>query len=182
MKKEEKYRNLLRTIKRYEPALHNRQELTDDIIRAVRAETRNTGLADKLLQFLFSWVGTRWMRVSMGMLTIGFIVVFSVQQLAMRQRISQLENQLIYSRLEAPGDQGLPIYQRLLLNMVVQEQDDDSITISKREFTELINNYFIHNDYYETGGRSEKLTHLLESFFSNNPSGSESENRSTKEL
>ncbi len=144
MKQEERYERVLKRLKTFEPALDNRQELTDRIMRSVREVKHATGPSDLVLQFLFSWVASPWLRISMAVIAIGFIVAFSMQQMNMSQRIDQLERQLIVAQDEMPGHVAGPaISERVLMNMLVREHQNDSITVSTKDLEALLNSLML---------------------------------------
>lgn len=152
MKQEERYRRALKRLKAFEPALDNRQEMTDRVMRSVREEIHASGPIELVLQFLFSWVTTPWLRISMAVITIGFITAFSLQQMKMTQRINQLENQLTIAVEEMPEYVAGPsISERVLMNMLDREQQNDSVTVSTKDLQELINSFmlFIEDPAYK---------------------------------
>lgn len=144
MKQEERYRRVLKRLKTFEPALDNRLELTGRVMRSVREVKHAPGPVELVLQFLFSWVTTPWLRISMAIITIGFIIAFSMQQVKMTQRINQLERQLTIALDETPGYAAGPaISERVLMNMLVREHQNDSITVSTKDLEALINSLML---------------------------------------
>jgi hypothetical protein len=144
MKQEEGYKEVLKRLKAVKPVLDNRKELTDRVMRSVMEIKYGSGPVERVWKFLFSWVATPWLRTSMAILAIGFIVAFSMQQMKMSQRISQLERQLTLALDETAGYAAGPaITERVLMNMLVREQQNDSITVSTRDLEALMNSLIL---------------------------------------
>ena len=183
MKQEEGYKEVLKRLKAFEPALDNRQELTNLVMRSVGEVKDDSGPAERVLQFLFRWVATPWLRTSIAVLAIGFIVAFSMQQMKMTRRINQLERQLTLALDEmADYAAGPAISERVLMNMLVREHQNDSITVSTKDIEALMNSLMLFKEGPAFNHKFNRAVRPAEKNSRSNRSAGYAKDVTTKEL
>lgn len=140
MKRDEKYQEVLRLLKKHEPQLNNKKGLTEEIMYSIRRPGEITKSANRIQTCLFAWVGNYWLRGSMAIIAAVFIGMFVFQQATIAKRLENIEKQLVRSKNSfTQADQDLGTMQKAILKMVALEKD--SITVSRSDLEAFMTSY-----------------------------------------
>ncbi len=165
MNTEDKYSKVIGTLKGNRPVLENRERLTDDIMREIRASSEKFPLQERLGYYLFGWVNVYWLRGTMAVAAILLIGFFIFQQVVIADRLSNMEEQLVQTVNTINGnrpDRDLGGNQKILMKTVLKDQMmDDSITVSRSDLEELLNNYQELRENYEIDQKSVGLNPFI---------------------
>lgn len=139
----DKYSKVIEVLKKNEPELSDKQGLTDKIMSRIQAMPERNSLAKRLDDLLFGWINSVGLRLAMATITIFLIGFFVVQQTLIQNRLNSLEKQLVKTTSTINGQKPEPgVIQKVMLKMVIKNRiKEDSITISKDDMNELLDNY-----------------------------------------
>jgi len=163
MNNSNKYSKVIKVLRENEPALDNKEKLTDEIMRRIIGPEEKLIPQAKFSSYLFGWTEIGWIRGAMGVAAVLIIGVFIIQQLIITDRINSLEKQLIRTVHTINNHEpDLGIMQKVMFNIVTKDHTvEDSITISRSDLEELLDSYMELEENYET----IKQDAGLESFF-----------------
>lgn len=183
MKKEEKYRKVIERLKKVEPVLEDKEQLTNKIMSSISKVPKTSETQEKMFYFFFGWVRNPWMRLAMASITILFLVVFSYQQFIIGKRISSLEYQLsMTENVSKTEEAGMAISQRVMIKILSRTQEDDSITVSKDDLEKLLNSYLELQENYESLKPAEQKSPLFRELIRRDKNEKKQENSESKNL
>lgn len=143
MKAQENYSKVIEALKKNQPSLNDAEVVRENILRRIQATPPSTSLWEKLDRYLFGWVHTPVLRLSMATLTLFFIGFFMVQQVTIQQRMRQLEKQLVSAGSTFNSQEpGLGMMQEVMLNVATKNwTKQDSITVATEDMHALLDQY-----------------------------------------
>ena len=175
MRTEDTYQKLVRKLRNSDPFLDNKTELTDEIIRSIRTVREKRRASDRLFASMFAWVDSYWLRGTMAVFALLFIVSFIGQQLSMASRLSNLEVRMQgYSTSAGDHRPELEIMKAVLVNRLLPAED--SVTVSKADLEELLNSYLELQKSSHSGKKNYLLEPVLHKRIRQNPEKSTNDN------
>jgi len=142
MDKKDKYEKIVKLLADNKPSLHNREELTGQIMDQI-GQTQPAGPQLRSLHdYAFRWVNNGWFRSAMAAAATIFVAIFVFQQAMINHRISSLEDQLVKTVKSIDSRQDPGMRHLMMLETLVNTQSEgDSIMVSRADLEKLLKAY-----------------------------------------
>ena len=135
-----KYEDLIRFIRKNKPEMKHPDIVTEKVMDELRKGKSGIGMKHILIEVLFGWIYIGWVRKSMVLIAVSFIVLFGYQQAVILKKINELSGQRINDgNLFMTGSiNGLP-ERAGLFRLSGKDLSGKKTIVSKKDIDEMIN-------------------------------------------
>jgi flagellar biogenesis protein FliO len=93
-KEDGKYDKVLELLKGAKPVLNQTYEIEENVLRRIQETNRNKADFSDLLESLFGWTESKWLRRTMVMASLFIVIVFVFQQSILLSKITRLSRKI----------------------------------------------------------------------------------------
>jgi hypothetical protein len=153
---EKKYRKILNILKKSKPVLQNTSDLEENVINMILQKQKTKDRPFNILDVIFGWVYVRWVRTVLVTTSVLLILVFVYQQTIILKRINNLDSRAIFLENQMVSGEENDGDRTLLYRLSGRILPAKGITISEKQFDQII------NSYNELEGKYKNLIKLIE--------------------
>jgi hypothetical protein len=136
---DKKYDKVLDLLKKSRPVFGNADVFSKKVIRLLHEQKSKVSLPELIIEYLFGWVYTGWIRRSMVAAALVMVVFFGFQQTLILKRINDLSLERIQNGVLFKASLTDDLTSRILEYRLTGKQfSDGKVTVSEEEIDNLI--------------------------------------------